>query len=69
LFSLTDAELAQLIATAALLPVEKRAASVVQRVAAALAAGETCDRYIKDRTDDLFKLTERGVGSGDSSAV
>jgi hypothetical protein len=40
LLNLADAELAQLIATAALLPVEKRAA-FVQRVAAALAAGET----------------------------
>ena len=39
LLNLADAELAQLIATAALLPVEKRAA-FVQRVAAALAAGE-----------------------------
>jgi hypothetical protein len=40
LVSLADAELAQQIATAALLPVEKRAA-FVQRGAAALAAGET----------------------------
>ena len=38
LLDLADVELAQLIATAALLPVEKRAA-FVQRVAAALAAG------------------------------
>jgi hypothetical protein len=40
LLSLADVELAQLIATAALLPVEKSAA-FIQRVAAALAAGET----------------------------
>ena len=40
LSDLADAERAQLIATTALLPVEKRAA-FVQRVAAALAAGET----------------------------
>ena len=40
LLDLADAELAQLIATSALLPVEKRAV-FVQRVAAALAAGET----------------------------
>jgi hypothetical protein len=40
LLGLADAELAQLIATAALLPAEKRAA-FVQRVVAALAAGET----------------------------
>jgi hypothetical protein len=39
LLSLADAELAQLIATAALLPVEKRAASV-QRVATALKAAK-----------------------------
>ena len=40
LLDLADAELTQLIATSALLPVEKRAV-FVQRVAAALAAGET----------------------------
>jgi len=39
LLGLADAELAQLIAPAALLPVEKRAA-FVRRIAAALAAGE-----------------------------
>lgn len=39
LLDLADAELAQLIATSALLPVEKRAV-FVQRVAAALAAGD-----------------------------
>jgi hypothetical protein len=38
LLNLTDVELAQLIATAALLPGRERAA-FVQRVAAALAAG------------------------------
>ena len=40
LLTLADAELRPVIATAALLPVEKRAA-FVQGVAAALAAGET----------------------------
>ena len=40
LLNLADVELAQLIATSALLPVEKRAA-FVERVAAALVAGET----------------------------
>ena len=40
LLSLADVELPSLIATAALLPVEQRAA-FVERVAAALAAGET----------------------------
>jgi hypothetical protein len=40
LSDLADAELAQLIATTALLPFGQRAA-FVQRVAAALAAGET----------------------------
>jgi hypothetical protein len=47
LLSLADTELAQLIATAALLPVERRAA-FVQRGAAALAAKQNCAAWPTD---------------------
>jgi hypothetical protein len=64
LLSLADAERAQLIATAALLPFEQRAA-FVQRVAAALAAGETS---VLELSEPLSSLRARpGTGLRNSS--